>query len=59
MSAGEDIIVTKSGKDTAKIMACYDPDYVKEEQPAYRSSDGWVTYEEFLELRRKRSKGLN
>ncbi|MBY7144339.1 type II toxin-antitoxin system prevent-host-death family antitoxin [Virgibacillus sp. NKC19-3] len=50
VEAGEDIIVTKSGKDAAQIALCYDKDYVKEEQSAYRSSDGRVTYKEFLEL---------
>lgn len=50
VEAGEEIIVTKSGKDAAQIVLCHDADYVKEEQSAYRPSDGRVTYEEFLEL---------
>ncbi|WP_373893622.1 type II toxin-antitoxin system prevent-host-death family antitoxin [Virgibacillus natechei] len=50
VEAREEIIVTKSGKDVAQIVPSYDADCVNEEQPAYRSSDGWVTYEEFLEL---------
>ncbi|GAA0607646.1 type II toxin-antitoxin system Phd/YefM family antitoxin [Virgibacillus siamensis] len=50
VEAGEQIIVTKSGKDAAKIMPCYSADSVGEEQSDYKSSSGWVTYEAFLEL---------
>lgn len=50
VEAGEEIIVTKSGKEAAKILPCHDADAVKEEQPEYRTSGEWVTYEEFLEL---------
>ncbi|WP_100011764.1 type II toxin-antitoxin system prevent-host-death family antitoxin [Lentibacillus sediminis] len=49
VEANEEIIVTKSGKDAAKILPCHDADVVKEGQAEYRSSS-WVTYEEFLEL---------
>lgn len=51
--ANEEIIVTKSGKDTARILPCHDADAIREEQSEYRSSSGWVTYEEFLELTEK------
>lgn len=47
VEAREEIIVTKSGKDVAQIVPSYDADCVNEEQPAYRSSNDWVTYEEF------------
>lgn len=50
VEAGEEVIVTKSGKDAAKILPCHDADAVKEEQSEYRSSGSWVSYEEFLEL---------
>ncbi|WP_174615153.1 type II toxin-antitoxin system prevent-host-death family antitoxin [Virgibacillus ihumii] len=50
VEAGEEIIVTKSGKDAAKIMPYYNADSVREEQSGYKSSSGWVTYEAFLEL---------
>lgn len=47
--ANEEIIVTKNGKDIAKISPIHD--VLKESQSEYRtSSNGWVTYEEFLEL---------
>ncbi|WP_164667903.1 type II toxin-antitoxin system prevent-host-death family antitoxin [Virgibacillus doumboii] len=48
--AGEEIIVTKSGKDVARILTCHDTDTVREQQSEYRSSGDWVTYKEFLEL---------
>ncbi|WP_342447736.1 type II toxin-antitoxin system prevent-host-death family antitoxin [Lentibacillus salicampi] len=50
VEAGEEIIVTKSGKDAAEILPCPDTESVREEQPEYRSSGDWVTYAEFLEL---------
>ncbi|QQK77284.1 type II toxin-antitoxin system prevent-host-death family antitoxin [Salicibibacter cibarius] len=50
VEAGEEIIVTKSGKATAKISPCHDEDIVSEERSEYRSSGDWVTYDEFLEL---------
>ncbi|WP_100011763.1 type II toxin-antitoxin system prevent-host-death family antitoxin [Lentibacillus sediminis] len=49
VEANEEIIVTKNGKDAAKIIPCHDADVLKEGQAEYRSSS-WVTYEEFLEL---------
>src|SRR5699024_8747810 len=50
VEANEEIIVTRSGKDTAKIIACRDEETVKEKHPEYQSREGWVTYEQFLEL---------
>lgn len=50
VEAGEEVIVTKSGKDAAKILPGHDADSVKEEQSEYQSSGSWVSYEEFLEL---------
>ena len=47
--ANEEIIVTRKGKDVARILPCCDP-LVKEEAAEYQTSGGWVTYEEFLEL---------
>ena len=47
--ANEEIIVTRNGKDIAKIVRC-EPETVKEEAEVYRTSGEWVTYEEFLEL---------
>jgi len=53
VEANEEIIVTKSGKDAARILPCDDVGSVKEQQSEYRSSSGWVTYEDFLELTEK------
>lgn len=53
VEANEEIIVTKSGKDAATIVPCHDTDSIREEQPEYQSSSGWMTYEEFLELTEK------
>ncbi|MEN1967567.1 type II toxin-antitoxin system prevent-host-death family antitoxin [Lentibacillus sp. N15] len=50
VEANEEIIITKSGKDAAKILPCYDADSVREGQSEYHSSRDWVTYEEFLEI---------
>lgn len=49
--ANEEIIVTKNGKDVAKLMAFAGEDdpLLREEAARYESGD-WVTYEEFLEL---------
>lgn len=50
--AGEEIIVTRKGKDIAKISPCNesDADKVREGLAEYRTSDAVVTYEEFIEL---------
>lgn len=45
VEVNEEIIVTKKGKEVAKIVP-----WVKEDAAEYRTTDGWVTYEEFLEL---------
>ncbi|MCI3919104.1 type II toxin-antitoxin system Phd/YefM family antitoxin [Paenibacillus sp. TRM 82003] len=45
--ANEEIIVTKNGKDVAKLVPCQE--LVKERAAEYRTSE-WVTYEEYLEL---------
>lgn len=50
--AGEEIIVTRKGKDIAKIVASpvYGEETLREEAANYSPSTGKVTYEEFLEL---------
>lgn len=50
VEANEEIIVTKSGKNTARILPYYDTDPVREKQSEYQSSSDLVTYDEFLEL---------
>lgn len=50
--ANEEIIVTRKGKAVAKIVPCL-PSHVAEEAAEYKTSDGWVTYEEFRELTEK------
>jgi prevent-host-death family protein len=47
--AGEEIIVTRNGKDIATVAAIA-PEAVKEQRAACSTSGEWVTYEEFLEL---------
>jgi len=47
--AGEEIIVTRNGKDVAALAAIV-PDSVQEQQASYSASGNWVTYEEFIEL---------
>lgn len=50
-AASEEIIITKNGKDIAKIVPCKDEDRVSEECGIYEYPDKpRVTYEEFLEL---------
>lgn len=56
VEAGEQIIVTKSGKDTVKMMPCPDADSVREEQSESKSSSGMVTYGAFLELTKESEK---
>lgn len=46
--ANEEIIISRNGKDVAKIVPYHDR--IKENTAEYRSSGGWVTYEEYLEL---------
>lgn len=46
----EEIIVTKKGKDVARLVPCVEPDCVMEGAAEYQTHEGWVTYEEFLEL---------
>jgi len=51
VEAGEEIIVTKNGKDAAKILPSRpEADRIREGAAEYRTSGEWVTYEEFLEL---------
>jgi prevent-host-death family protein len=49
--ANEIIIVTKNGKDVARITACHEPvrDSIMEDAAVYRTND-FVTYEEYLDL---------
>jgi prevent-host-death family protein len=52
VEVNEEIIVTKKGKDVARILPC-DEEYarlVEEGTAEYQSREGWVTYKEFLEL---------
>lgn len=50
-AVSEEIIITRNGKDIAKIVACSDEDRVNEECGIYEDSNKpRVTYEEFLEL---------
>jgi prevent-host-death family protein len=44
----EEIIITRNGKDVAKIVPCSSS--VKEGAAEYRTNSEWVTYEEYLEL---------
>lgn len=46
--ANEEIIITRNGKDVAKIVQCNDT--LKEGAAEYRTNSEWVTYEEYLEL---------
>lgn len=48
--AGEDIIVTKNGRDMAKLTAMQEADKVCEESALYETGGERVSYEEFLEL---------
>lgn len=50
-AASEEIIITRNGKDIAKIIPCNNDDLVNEECGIYENPDKpRVTYEEFLEL---------
>lgn len=52
VEVNEEIIVTKKGRDVARILRCENScnDGVMEEAAEYSTKSGWVTYEEFLEL---------
>ena len=52
VEVNEEIIVTKKGKDVARILPCKDVEknLVEEGAAEYQTREGWVTYEEFLEL---------
>lgn len=52
MEVNEEIIVTKNGRDIARILPCDDPNksLLAEEAVDYETHEGRVTYEEFLEL---------
>ncbi len=52
VEVNEEIIVTKNGRDIARILPCDDPhkSLVAEEAAEYQTRGGRVTYEEFLEL---------
>lgn len=52
VEVNEEIIVTKNGKDVARILPCINPhsDRINEHAPEYRTNSDWVTYEEYLEL---------
>lgn len=52
--AGEEIIVTKNGKDAAKILPCRpESERIGEGAAEYRTTGERVTYEEYLELAEK------
>lgn len=46
----EEIIITKKGKDVAKLVPCEEPDSIMEGAAEYQTHEGRITYEEFLEL---------
>ena len=46
----EEIIITKKGREVAKIARYNDDAAVMEGLAEYKTTGGWVTYEEFLEL---------
>ena len=46
----EEIIVTKKGRDVARILRCEKNDSIMEDAAEYKTSSGWVTYEEYIEL---------
>lgn len=46
----EEIIVTKKGRDVARILRCEENDSMMEDAAEYKTSGGWVTYEEYIEL---------
>lgn len=52
VEVNEEIIVTKKGKDVARLLPCENPrsEGIMEEAAEYSTKSGWVTYEEFLEL---------
>lgn len=52
VEVNEEIIVTKNGRDVARIVPCAGPDQslIAEGAAEYQTREGWVTYEEFLEL---------
>ena len=52
VEVNEEIIVTKNGRDIARILPCDDPhkNLVAEEAAEYQTRGGRVTYEEFMEL---------
>jgi prevent-host-death family protein len=52
VEVNEEIIVTKKGKDVARILPCEKSNGagIMEEAAEYSTKSGWVTYEEFLEL---------
>jgi prevent-host-death family protein len=52
VEVNEEIIVTKKGKDVARILPCENSSSagIMEEAAEYKTKSGWVTYEEFLEL---------
>lgn len=50
VEVNEEIIVTRKGKDVAKIIPCKYSGSIGEESAEYVTESGRVTYEEFLEL---------
>ncbi|SDG55148.1 type II toxin-antitoxin system Phd/YefM family antitoxin [Desulfosporosinus hippei] len=52
VEVNEEIIVTKNGRDIARILSCDDPNksFVAEGAAEYQTREGRVIYEEFLEL---------
>ena len=52
VEVNEEIIVTKKGREVARILPCNDPNgsIIAEGAAEYQTREGWVTYEEFLEL---------
>lgn len=52
VEVNEEIIVTKKGRDVARLLPCENPVSTKamEGTAEYTTTGGWVTYEEFIEL---------
>ncbi len=53
-AASEEVIITKNGRDMAKIVKCHGESTVNEELAFYESENGTrITYEEFLQMTEK------
>jgi prevent-host-death family protein len=48
--ANEEIIVTRNGRDIARIVACSESEVIRERTAEYGNREEWVSYEDFMEL---------